>query len=194
MMSWLSLLLHEKEDAEAAAVATAPPGEGEIAGPPQQSRVRANLHGIAEDLIAAGSTGGSGGSMRLEVRDSLGAPAGHLEPGPASKPGMYILSRQGETVLEIEAKADNRSISISRNSEAVALATHFGARRKPELPELTPVSEDEEEHLQVDIMEGLDSAETALLLICTLAMIVFKPQGVVRAPVFYKRQPILKEV
>jgi len=187
MMSWLSLLMNEKEGAQAAAVVTTPRGT-EIAGPPQQRqpRVRTCLHGIAEDLIAAGSAGSGGGSMRLEVRDSLGSLAGYLEAGQASKPGHFVLSRQGETILDIEAKPDNRSISLSKQGEVRALATCLGSRRDPELPELTG---DEEDHIQVDIREGADWQESTLMLTCTLAMIVFKPQGMAREPGFYKRRP-----
>jgi hypothetical protein len=183
MMSWLSLLLHEKEgaeaDSQAAELATMASDDPERAGPPQQSRVRTCLHGIAEDLIAAGTAStaseGKDSGMRLEVRDSLGALAGtldFLEPGPASKPGRYALVRQGKTVFDIEAKPDGRSISISRQGEVLALATQFDSRRSPE-PELAP---EEEEHLQVDIRDGVGRSELALLLTCTIAIIAFKPK------------------
>jgi len=177
MMSWLSLLMNEKEGAEAAAVATMESDDPERAGPPQRDRV--NLHGMAEDLIAAGTAGGGEGKdtgMRLEVRDSVGLVAGtldFLEPDPASKPGRYALIRQGKTVFDIEAKSDCRSIEISRQDKVLALATHLGTRRNPDQPETVP---EEEDHLQVDIRDGIDRCESALLLTCTLAMMVFKPK------------------
>jgi len=176
MMSWLSLLLHEKEESEAATFDSTVPGSDDVSGPPQHSTVRTSLHGIAEDLIAAGSAGGSGvqdSSMRLEVCDTLGVLAGNLEPA-ASKPGRYALMRQGKTILDIEASSDSRSIMLSRHGEIVALATHFGGRRNPELPELTG---EEEEHLQVDVRDGADLPDSALLITCALATIVFKPKA-----------------
>jgi hypothetical protein len=113
--------------------------------------------------------------MRLEVRDSLGALAGTLdllEPGPNAQPGRYALVRQGKTVFDIEATSDSRSISISRQGEVLALATHLANRRSLE-PELAP---EEEEHLQVDIRDDVVRSELALLLTCTIAMIAFKPK------------------
>lgn len=170
MMSWLSLLLHEKEDAEVAAVERTPMGDHGSTGP-QQSRVRACLHGIAEDLFAAGSASSSLGSMRLEVRDGFGVLAGYLEP--ASKHGWYVLTCQGETALDIEARPD-RSLALSKKGTVIALARHLGSPRSPELPEVTG---EEEEHLQVDIGEGVAWPEQILLLTCVLTMIVFKPKA-----------------
>jgi len=174
MMSWLSLLLHEKEGVEESVIA-ARPGDNKVADQPVQSRVRACLHGIAEDLIAAGSVGSVGSCMRLEVRDSLGAPAGHLEPAPNAKPGWYVLTRQGENILEIEVKSEKGSMAISKKGEVIALVTHLGTRRDPEEPP-EPTGE-EDEHLQVDIREDADWTESALLLTCALAMVVFKPKA-----------------
>merc|ERR1719253_968621 len=176
MMSWLSLLLHEKEAVEATTQA-APESDCEVAGLPAQSRVRACLHGIAEDLVAAGSAGSGNGSMRLEVCGSLGVSAGHLRPASDSKPGRYVLARQGETVLDIEAKSEKSSILLSKQGEVVAMATHLGTRRNPEEP---PEPAEEDEHLQVDIKEGADLPEIAMLLTCALSMIVFKPKASTR--------------
>jgi len=176
-MSWLSLLMNEKEGAEAAAVATMESDDPERAGSPQRDRMC--LHGMAEDLIAAGTAGGGEGKdsgMRLEVRDSFGLVAGtldFLERGPASKPGRYALIRQGKTVFDIEAKSDCRSIEISRQANVLALATHLGTRRNPDQPEMVP---EEEDHLQVDIRDGIERCESALLLTCILAMMIFKPK------------------
>merc|ERR1719440_756978 len=157
-MSWFSLLLHEKENAEVTADDRKSAAYSHTTSE-QQSRVRASLHGIAEDLISNDL-----GSMRLEVRDGLGAPVGHLEP--ASKPGRCILACQGEEVAEIDLHA-NRSITVSENSTVRALATH-----QPEHPEQAGK---EDEHLQVDIREAPDGLESSLVLISVLAMIVFKP-------------------
>jgi hypothetical protein len=173
MMSWLSLLLHEKEDAEISAVERTPSDEQDNvgAGLPQQTRVRASLDGIAEDLVATSAATSSLGSMRLEVRDRFGTCLGQLEP--AAKPGRYILACQGESLLDIEALHD-RSMALSKHGEALAAARILGSRRNPELPELTG---EEEEHLQVDIREGTDSSDTVLLLTCALSLIVFKPKA-----------------
>lgn len=168
MMSWLSLLLHEKEGVEAATVTTTPSDESL-----PQAQVRTSLHGIAEDVFAAGSSGG--GSMRLEVRDRLGALAGYLEPGRASKPGRYALRYQENTVFDMEAKSEHDSIAISKQGKVVALATHLSSQRNPEEP--PEPTGDEEEHLQVDVRDGAECQELAVLLICTLAAIVFKPKA-----------------
>merc|ERR1719454_300010 len=116
-MSWLSLLVHEKENAEVTAADRKYSGSSPTTSTTStKSRVRASLHGIVEDLM-----GNDLGSMRLEVRDGLGALVGHLEP--ASKTGRCTLVCQGETVVEIDAHAD-RSITASENGMVRALATH----------------------------------------------------------------------
>jgi len=174
MMSWLSLLIDEKEDD---GVTTGL----DVSGNSQQSRVCTSLHGLAEDLMESdgsdgdaspGSNSGKDGTMRLEVKDSLGFAAGTLEAGPDSQ---CVLMRQGMAQFQIKVTPD--SISLSKKDEIVALATHLGIRRNPELPEL-PELTGEDEHLQVDIRQGTTWTDVALFLNCILAVVVFKPKSI----------------
>jgi hypothetical protein len=173
MVSWLSLLLHEKTEAVSVQSSSRDDLESAAAGRARDSRVRVCLHGIAEDLLATGFEGGDcskENNRKLEVLDGMGTSAGHLEP--SSQHGQYVLAVKGESVLEIEALPDSRSIQFSQNDEVVAHATRWGFRN-PELPELTG---EEDEHLQIDIREDATWQDTARLLTCALAMIIFKPK------------------
>jgi hypothetical protein len=168
MMSWLSLLLNEKNEAACvnSVSSTDSPIDSEDESRTTHSRdspSRACVYGMAEDLL--------GSNMRLEVRDGYGVPIGNLEA--TSKGGFYLLTKLRKPIFEIEAQPNSRSITASKNGDVVACATRFGIRN-PELPELTG---EEDEYFQVDISEGPDWSETVSLLTSMLAMIVFKPKA-----------------
>jgi hypothetical protein len=186
MMSWLSLLLHEKRSTGALSPRLiASPRRDPVTrsqkdlinidgGQQRESQTRTCLHGIAEDLLNTGfptNEQSKESNTRLEVTDGLGAPAGYLEP--LSESGRYTLVQQGKPVMEIEAQPDSRCIDISKDGKAVACAIRYGFRN-PELPEVTG---DEDEYLQIDIGEEIGWPETALVLTCVLAIVVFKPKA-----------------
>lgn len=172
MLSWLSLLLHEKS-AEAV-VEAEQAGRGEDAvSPTQQPKVRVCLYGVAEELRHLGIGTPAARNLRLEMHDGSGSAVGVLEPG--LKPCRYTLVHHGgKPSVEIKADPDSRSIAVEKQGQTVALANDLGGGRNPDLPELTG---EEDEHLQVDIAVGVDWADTCLYLTCILAMVVFNPKA-----------------
>jgi hypothetical protein len=173
MVSWLSLLLHEKTEAVSVQSSSRDDLDNQSTGRGRDARERVCLHGLAEDLLAPGSQErdcGKENSKRLEVLDGMGTPSGYLEA--TSQNGQYVLAVKGEPVLEIEALPDSRSIKLSQKGEVIAHAARWGFRN-PELPELTG---EEDEHLQIDIKEDTSWQDTSRLLTCTLAMVIFKPE------------------
>mmetsp|Transcript_43926 Transcript_43926/g.82522 ORF Transcript_43926/g.82522 Transcript_43926/m.82522 type:complete len:576 (-) Transcript_43926:150-1877(-) len=172
MLSWLSLLLHEKNGAEEAITKDKEPDTSGAPCSSFPSRVRVNLHGMAEDLVHAGVGSAGSQGLRLEVKDGMGASVGTLEPG--TMPDEYSLMKQGKSALDIQAEPNSRSFTFTKKGQVVAFARTLGGKRDPEEPEL---SGEEDEHLQVDIKTGSKWPEIALLLTCVLAMIVFKPEA-----------------
>lgn len=166
MLSWLSLLLHEKSAEEAAFTEK----EDKQARMAQISRVC--LHGMAEDLahVGLGLAGSQG--LHLEVQDGMGASLGRLEPG--TNLDQYALVKQGKPQLEIQVEPNSRDLTLSKHGQVCARASKLSGKRDPEDPELTG---EEDEYLQVDIRSGSKWPEIALLLTCVLAMIVFKPEA-----------------
>lgn len=167
MLSWLSLLLHDKNGAGSAS----PKGQEPETGVAPCSR-RVCLHGMVEDLVHAGIGSAGSQGFHLEVRDGMGASVGRLEPG--SMPDEYRLMKQGKPTLDIQAEPNSRSLTFTKGGQVVAFARTLCGKRDPEEPEL---SGEEDEHLQVDIKTGSKWPEIALLLTCVLAMIVFKPEA-----------------
>jgi len=184
MLSWLSLLVDEKARPEESC-----PQLTVMQHHP--AVLRTSLYGMAEELMSFGECSAGGRDLCLEVRDCRGTLAGTLEPWTAGRCALIARQPTGggdgppQPVLEIEVNTDGRSISISREGVCVALATPLSScqsrRGGPEEPEQPELTGDEDEHLQVDVAlkpEGSPSSEeeAALLLVCTLAVIVFRPK------------------
>merc|ERR1719343_298610 len=140
--------------------------------------------------MSFGECSAGGRDLCLEVRDCSGTLVGTLEPWTAGRCALIARPPPGSAdspprpVLEIEIHTDGRSISISKEGVCVALATALsscqGRRGGPEEPEQPELTGDEDEHLQVDVALKADGSppgeeEAALLLVCMLSVIVFRP-------------------
>lgn len=75
-----------------------------------------------------------------------------------------------DDVLTIVSECDYKWVSVTRGKEEIAVAS---GRDLPSL--FWRKSDADDDSLQVDMLPGTDSPEAALLLMCVLTMVVFRP-------------------
>jgi len=155
LVSWLSLLLNEKEEGAGCMCS------GGLAMP-ESKEVCVSLYGVAERLMDV-----EGRELRVEVL--YGTFAGLLNMGAD---GCCRLTRHGCVILDIEASFDARRIALHRQGELLAVAAPARS-----LDCSGRADEGEGDLLQVDVRLSTSKQECVLLLICMLAMVVFKPKA-----------------
>lgn len=105
----------------------------------------------------------------LLVRNPAGRLVGTIGP---SVRGHYEFRsvKADDDVLTIVSECDYKWVSVTRGKEEIAVAS---GRDLPSL--FWRKSDADDDSLQVDMLSGTDSPEAALLLMCVLTMVVFRP-------------------